>query len=234
MKIEMSKENEIVMNALRDYVENRGDESEKDKHEKKRLDPNRFGVKDLTGLCLRATYYKKTLPSVDGEEFAFSDNAIVRISRGSLYDKVVSDFLGDKSQVKFEKETGSGTVIVGVLDGEFDDTVFELKTITDKGVYYVKQRMQPNMWDRLQAMVYAYARGKKKVELVYITPTEVVSFNMEFTPMELKEVWDDVVGKAFQLSQEIKTKSPPKKLKKSSWQCKGCRFKELCWGDKDE
>lgn len=233
MKVEMINGNDMIFDALKNYVE-KDDENNKEEHEKKRLDPNRFGVKDITGLCLRATYYKKTLPKEDLDKYPLDNSAILKISRGSLYDRLIADYLKDKAQIKFEKETMSGIIIAGVLDGEFEDSVFELKTITDSGLYYIKQRMQPNAWDRLQAMVYAFVRNKRKIEIVYIAPTEIITFKMEFTPLELKEVWDDVVGKSFDVSQAIKTKTPPKQLKKDSWQCKGCRFKELCWGEKND
>lgn len=224
----------IVLNAFKWWgnFDGHNKDEEWEQHEEHRKDKNRFGVKDLL-FCKRATYYKKTMPIDELEsKYAFNEESIVRIVRGALYDKLIGEFLGEQSQIKIEKKTMAGQLIVGVLDGDIDDMVYELKTISDRGLWYVKKNGIPNAHDKFQAMMYAYMTGKKKVQIDYISPDDVVTFIMEFTPDELDAVWKEGSETAFELYTAISNKSPPKKQKLGSWKCKSCRFKELCWGEK--
>jgi len=173
-----------------------------------------YHVTDLI-YCIRKKYY-----DIIAGEFELSERSAIATTVGtSIHRAIQRDEI--MTEVRVEKDG-----IVGTVDEIYGDAIVEYKST--RGVVEPKEN-----WV-YQCMAYCYMTGKKIAYLVVVDVirADITVFKLKFDDDELRENWNWIVARKTILEQCLKNKNPPpiEMSKVYDWECKICRWRDICVG----
>lgn len=212
--INESKRVEDLPEEIKDHIIQATDQSDY-KHRDEELH-----VTELL-YCLRKAYYRR-MAEKEGE--ASPEKQLAQrwyLYRGIIFDEAWTS-LFVRNQVRVTHRVPNGPTIVGKIDFIENDTVWDLKTISNE--YAIKEGPKPAHVK--QVLFYAWVQNFSKAGLIYLHLGGVHLFELDTTPAE--EVVRELEDKARKLYFALKSGDPPERV--DTWECRYCEFKTICTG----
>jgi len=178
------------------------------------LEPNRYGVVELTSPCMRKSFFARKL------DRAYTLNELYVLARGQAFHSWFNEFfsLNEVKVVKNFKEFS----IIGIVDAleqtENGTVMYEIKSVVR-----IPKKPYPQHVEQLQAY-YSLARESFEVdrlELIYFSMNEFKTFQIE-----KRDILDTLYQRAKMLHESILTNKLPPITDTS--QCYFCPFKVTC------
>ena len=182
---------------------------------------HRDGQLHVTELvyCLRKAYFRRQMEKEgQHENKALKDRWY--LYRGIVFDEAWTS-LFPRNQVRVTYRIPNGPSISGRIDFETEDTVWELKTVSND--YAIRDGPKPAHVK--QALFYAWVENMPKAKLVYVHLGGVKIFELDTS--RAGEVVDELVSRAKELYRALKEGRPPEPHNEP-WECRYCPFRDLC------
>ncbi len=181
---------------------------------------HRDGEVHVTELlyCLRKAYYRR-MAEKNGENVEKELKNRWWLYRGVVFDELWTG-LFPKNQVRITHRIPDGPVIAGKIDFIYNDTVYDLKTISNE--YAVRDG--PKEEHVKQVLFYAWVNNTPKAGLIYVWLGGVKIFLIDTS--RAYEVVKELEERAMKLWTALRKMEPPER--EESWQCKYCEFKDIC------
>lgn len=199
--------------------------------QKKSFAPSGLGY---NGTCPRYWYY-----AFNGEEFTYDSEptAIQNMNAGTDSGKRLADLL-DKAGILIDSEVEvkhHDPDIFGYIDAivrwKGEPVVVEVKTTKNNTWNYrVNNNMVPG-YQMLQLLIYMYVTKHDKGFFL----TENKDTNELFIlPVKMNDEYRELVESTFEWMRMVKKNAddgelPTRPFNKSSFECKGCPVKDICW-----
>lgn len=140
--------------------------------------------------------------------------------RGLIFDELWTTKFS-RNQVRITHRIPDGPTIVGKIDFIHEDTIYELKTVSN--FYALKDGAKEQHIK--QVKFYAWCENLDKAKLIYVSLEGVRIFDIDCS--DAYETVRELEEKARILYKALKSKIPPEPVE--SWECRYCEYKNLCW-----
>lgn len=173
-------------------------------------------IKERTGmhlsdldLCLRRAYYKRMFPKP------------LTLKQAIMYalGYALQEYMYPQMEISVEVEGVFCSPDVWELGKEVKSTRAGIK---------IFDPAKPHWISRMKG--YCYVTGKRVwgLDVVFIIPSEVRSWEFEFTDQEVLDNWKVVQRKKGELEEAFKTKTAPLIPYNAEWECRSCEFAGYC------
>ncbi len=173
---------------------------------------NRYGVTELL-WCLRRSFYERT--SINYPTL----HDLYILCRGIMFHQFFNSLFNLK-EVKIEKNfkiENEEFTIVGIIDGIWEDTMFEIKSVANLPVFPRPQHV-------VQLQSYYTLLNSPKIKKLMIIYFSMNNFNFFTVPLENKEQW--LKERAYKLHICLKENKVPDR--EEGVYCSWCPFYVKC------